>query len=623
MRYAKRILTVWLTFGALACSAREEPHAGVSDCRETPDSTQCVGTTALVCAHDGEVDHFIDCAATGRLCIDGIGCSVCVPNSGACEGDNAKRCRADGSGYDVVESCDQSANEVCDPHSGACENPCAVAEAENSYLGCSYWPVMTMNDQLTPAESFPFAVAIANTTQYEAHVSVTSGVNTWNASVAPGGLEVMELPWNDELRRSNSASGTNSLIVRDGAFHLISTVPVAVYQFNPLDFRTPSFCGGSTGCSYSYSNDASLLLPEHVLTGNYTIAAFGGQRSELWGSNPEPDSVLLAPSMFAITSVQDGVNVHITFSANVLVAPSVESPDPREQIFAPGESGDFTLDAGDVLQIISAPPITCPVGSPSDTTTIDGQAARYVYCDVGRDFDLTGTVVRADGPVQVTAGHDCAQVPFNKRRCDHLEETLYPEDTWGHNAIVSVATPLRGEPNLLRVVSGGDDNVVTFDPASVHARVTLQHGEFIEVETTQDVAIQGSQPILVAQFLVSQQYAGFGTTEPNAPGDPSMSLAIPTEQFLNHYTFLAPQTFDDNHLNVSAPTGSNVTLDGVAVDGFSPVGSSGLSVARIPISGGVHSVTSATPFGIVVYGYAAHTSYMYPGGLNLTPINLF
>ena len=33
---------------------------------------------------------------------------------------------------------------------------------------------------------------------------------------------------------------------------------------------------------------------------------------------------------------------------------------------------------------------------------------------------------------------------------------------------------------------------------------------------------------------------------------------------------------------------------------------------------GVHNASSATPFGIEVYGYGSYTSYMYPGGLNLT-----
>lgn len=621
-RFGSNVLVAGLCCLVVACSAREMDAPPLMDCRATPGATHCIGATALICASDGTVGSFVDCAAAGQLCVDGVGCAVCTPNAGACSGNVATRCRADGSGFDEVATCDGAAGEVCNPHSGACENPCAVAEASHSYIGCEYWPVMTLNSLLSQQDLFPFAVVIANPNPYAANITVSQGANSWTSTVAPGGLDVMELPWNEELRNGSNEFGTGSVIVPDGAFHLTSSVPVAAYQFNPLDFRTPSYCGGSASCAYSYTNDASLLLPAHVLTGNYTVVAYGGQRSEVWADGSSPEHVVNAPSMFAVTAAEDAVSVEVTFAAHAVVTPTDITEPGHPQFFAPGDTGTFLLNGGDVLEIISDAPTSCPAGSPRDETTIDGQPASYVYCDVGRDYDLTGSVIRATGRVQVTSGHDCAQVPFDKRRCDHLEETLYPEDTWGHNAIVSVTEPLRSEPNLIRVISGGDNNTVTFDPATVHGPVTLQHGEFLEFVTSADVAVAGSEPILVAQYMVSQQYAGFGTTEDGAPGDPSLSLAIPTEQFLNGYTFLAPESFDDNYVNVTAQTGTVVTLDGVQVEGFVAVGASGLGVAKVAIDGGTHSIVGTGPFGIVVYGYAAHTSYMYPGGLNLNPINL-
>jgi hypothetical protein len=35
-----------------------------------------------------------------------------------------------------------------------------------------------------------------------------------------------------------------------------------------------------------------------------------------------------------------------------------------------------------------------------------------------------------------------------------------------------------------------------------------------------------------------------------------------------------------------------------------------------------HTNTSSQPFGIMVYGHASYTSYMYPGGLDLNIINI-
>ena len=46
----------------------------------------------------------------------------------------------------------------------------------------------------------------------------------------------------------------------------------------------------------------------------------------------------------------------------------------------------------------------------------------------------------------------------------------------------------------------------------------------------------------------------------------------------------------------------------------------GLSVARVLVSGGVHDVEGNQPFGVLVYGFGAYTSYMYPSGLDLTVI---
>jgi len=48
----------------------------------------------------------------------------------------------------------------------------------------------------------------------------------------------------------------------------------------------------------------------------------------------------------------------------------------------------------------------------------------------------------------------------------------------------------------------------------------------------------------------------------------------------------------------------------------------GMGVARVPVLAGQHSLSGAKGFGIVVYGFAPYTSYMYPGGLDLRPINM-
>ncbi len=96
----------------------------------------------------------------------------------------------------------------------------------------------------------------------------------------------------------------------------------------------------------------------------------------------------------------------------------------------------------------------------------------------------------------------------------------------------------------------------------------------------------------------------------------------PVEQYRSEYTFLAPASYDVSLVNVIAPDGVDVMLDGAPVAGLTPMGAGGLASARIEIAGGVHRMQASRPFGIVVYGFGAYTSYLYPGGLNLQRISV-
>ena len=51
------------------------------------------------------------------------------------------------------------------------------------------------------------------------------------------------------------------------AYHIKSTEPVTVYQFNPYETTR-------SAAAYSYTNDASLLIPVNAMTGNYQVAAW-------------------------------------------------------------------------------------------------------------------------------------------------------------------------------------------------------------------------------------------------------------------------------------------------------------------------------------------------------------
>ena len=198
---------------------------------------------------------------------------------------------------------------------------------------------------------------------------------------------------------------------------------------------------------------------------------------------------------------------------------------------------------------------------------------------------------------------------------------MFPLESWGKRAIVAATRPLRSEPNLLRVLSSKDGNMVRFDPP-VHAPVTLARGEWVELESSEDFVVEGSEAILVGQYLVGQDYAGTGSAGPMASGNPSLSLVVPDAQYRTSYTFLAPVTYATSYIDVIALAGERPMIDGAALPDteWRAIGASGFESARVEVSGGAHLMDAPLPFGLLVYGFGTYTSYAYPGGLDLVEI---
>lgn len=123
------------------------------------------------------------------------------------------------------------------------------------------------------------------------------------------------------------------------------------------------------GLCHSFSNDASLLLPTHVLTGNYIVL------SRPTMMNDDGLGATSSPGFFAVVGVSSTpVTVDISFRGRVRT-----SADGQVSRFAPGEMGTFTLNQGDDLQIVGGAPPTCIAGSVEGGVT---------YGNVGSEYDL-------------------------------------------------------------------------------------------------------------------------------------------------------------------------------------------------------------------------------------------
>ncbi|MDD5305711.1 MAG: IgGFc-binding protein [Deltaproteobacteria bacterium] len=559
---------------------------------------------------DGDTDSDADSDADSDTDTGALG--TCEPGEVWCLGNFVSVCNAQGALWDKTEDC-ATQGLIC--AAGKCSDftqQCADAINERSYIGCDYWATTLSNIELnwTPATNayaqkpFYYAIAVANDGADNAEVTVTDGATINNNYTVPGGQMIIieDLPWKMNIKNPGDIQKNTwaTRQVANAAYHLTSTRPVTAYQFNPLHY--------SAGTNvYSYSNDASLLLPSHVYLDEYVAMARPTMKVKTASAG------MIRPGFVAIVGTGDGPStVEITSSAFTFKSDAKSSASyPALQ---PGGTMTATLNPYDVLQILSSAEQACTGGKVCQ--------AGYTCCNTPPQYDLTGTIIKVtSGPSPaVFAGTTMSFVPFNKWAADHLEEQMFPLKTWGtHYICARNITQKPAEPTVWRVLSGSNGNPITFTPASAHAGVTLNKGEYVEFESLADFEIKGEGRISVGQFMVGQNY----TSDVNPPknGDPSMSLGVPVEQYRTSYTFLAPTTYVFNYLTVVHKTGTFPQLDGAPVAGDTVGVTAEYSRTNLTISAGIHKIKSTEAFGIQVYGVGTYTSYMYPGGLDLKRVD--
>lgn len=504
---------------------------------------------------------------------------------------------------------------VLQPIVAASDDPatCEQAAMLRSYVGCDYWPTVTAN----PVWSlFDFAVVVANAGAMPAAVTVTGagGVNQAQ-TVKPNGLAKFYLPWVPSLKGADSdvcgeAPALMASVYAPGAaYHLVSSVPVTVYQFNALEYdavggpagKDWASCPGLQVCNdgqsppgklgcYSFTNDSSLLLPSTAMTGHYRVTGYKGQTIDTM-TGP----VDTMGGFFAITGTVDGTNVKIQLSSTASVVAGGGVPDT-----AGGSEIALSLNAGDVVEFAAG---------------------------LGDAVDVSGSLVAADQPVQVIAGTPCSEVPEGVLACDHLEQSVFPAETLGKRYFVTAPTGPDRTPvaRVVRLYGNVDGTLLTYAPAAPSGcPTTIDAGQVADCgEVTGDFEVTGTSEFAVGSFML-----GGTVVDPNMIlGDPSESLMASVEQYRTKYVFLAPTDYEENFVDVVAPIGADVVLDGAALETAAARAiADGYGVVRVSLNGinvganGAHVLTSSQPIGVQVLGYGAFTSYQYPAGLNLKQI---
>ena len=498
------------------------------------------------------------------------GVSECQPGDFQCAGDVSQKCGDDETWHDY-EDCDGLQGLMCDPNVGACLGVCSKFNLGQSYIGCDYYPVSLANLHETQPWTFHYSVVVANTTGQAAQVTITRGPNMIKQlMVAANSAQVVQLPYVDALITGLIDDPGPSLMVQDGAYRVRSTQPVSVYQYEPLEYQING--------SFSFTNDASLLLPVNTWTGNYIVAS-----RQLWYAF----GTYNLPGYYAVVAQEDNTTVTVTPSATGKFVQAGGG-------IAANGTGQVVLNESDVLEVF---------------TELNG------FNDDNLS-DLTGTMISADKPVSVFGGHKCTQIPIGVDACDRLEEAMPPIETLAKEYLVTPPFLVNNQvkAQMIRVIATEAATTISYDPPQNGAPTNLVNaGDFFEIpQNANNFKITADKKVLVAQYMQSQ-----GLSE---SGDPAMALAVATAQYRMNYLIHAPLLYEKNFANVTAPMGANVTMDGNPINGFTAIGGSGYGVARVTIpdnADGNHTFDGDQKFGVSIYGYGQYTSYWYPGGLDL------
>ena len=563
----------------------------------------CSANQVVQCDSPDEGFKVLESCPAAGVCNAGT-CFNCYPSTKKCEGSVAYECQPSGAEWAATQDCGQAGLQC---HLGVCLSPCGSDVKANTNAGCGFFAV----DLDNAVDSNGFETLDAWSAQFAVIASNTSLSETADVTVTLPDGQVQHAsvpPRSLETFLLPPSYGQQNTQRSFSSFHIESNQPITVYQFNPLS---------NAGV---FSNDASVLLPAAGL-GNEYYAISHRQIQDVFrgfvtvvGISEATTEVTITPT----TATMAGDDI-----------PPLAAYQPHT----------FNLEQGEVVNIES------------------NQASG----------DLTGTHVKANGPIAVFSGHEAA-VTSDACCADHLEQQMVPTKAWGREYVMTRSVARGAEKDYIRVIAAEAETTITVNPAVMSPPVqVLQAGGFIEFATDSSFTVSATKPIMIAQLLASSyevvpgagssgfcfsdaecpdQYVCAGSCKPppcgqnsDCPqghvctaegtqgqaavcqpiGDPALILGVPVEQWRESYVFLTPNSYAQDYVNIVAAKDATVKLDGevIGASAWEAISGSNFVVHRTLVKDGVHSATADKPVSVIVYGYDKDVSYGYPGGLGL------
>lgn len=390
-------------------------------------------------------------------------------------------------------------------------DPCAP-ERLPAHSGCAHSPTITMNRNYPTSGVF---------------VAPPYGLAIVNPGARPAHVEIDGRATAVEVEVAPESVHVEQLpwigelcispsLVAGGAYRVTSDRPVAVVQYSPVDlFGAMHGAGDAT---------ATAVPPHHRLGSKYLVLGIASAVSTGYGT-------------VTVTAIEDDTTVTMTPSVELQLG-FVDHPAGVPMMFG--------LDAGDVAQ----------------------------FRESSRD-DVTGTIIEADRPIQVTVGGQGMSIAAGVSMGDDLAEVVPPLDAWGTEYfVVGPATGAfpAGVPHVVRIMAAGPD-VTTIGLEGSHDPKTVD-------------------------------------------GAPAMVFPRPTSEFRGRYRFFAPDDCLLVFVDIFAPSSAPISLDGFPTPPLAPVGATGWWHVRASLSGGfgipgAHVIQADEPVGVSVHGIDSSLGFWF------------
>lgn len=299
------------------------------------------------------------------------------------------------------------------------------------------------------------------------------------------------------------------------------------------------------------------------------------------------------------------------------------------------------------------------IGDKETITLNKGEVYSFRSTGIGEfDFDLSGTQVISSKPVGAISFHQRTSIPGGEYidGKDHLVEMITPVTAWGDKYVCLQLA--RDNVNgwfskkwgdYFRGIASENGTVVTckyynFETGELYDQLKFEidANEYFEYngkkgldlnnKSIRGISIwESNKPFMLMQYCYSADW------DRNDDYDPFMTLAVPTEQYVNYTVFNVPgksSGIESSFANilVSASTDNKDILKTMRIDGLrlsdlypelllNKVPGENLYWLRLPISQGNHIIESDALFGAYLYGFGNYISYGHTTSQGFDPIN--